>query len=129
MVIPSGSSHEIRRWHLPALQADNHIGSQTVHHVSKISLILADVAAQQVGAPVVLLAAIEVECQPRRDWKTYLRPSAAAAHRNPFPARQDIETRTQRAQRGHVPAMEEHARKLQFFEWPEKPVHRIHIGG
>src|SRR5260370_32283871 len=25
--------------------------------------------------------------------------------------------------------MEEHARELEFLEWPEKPIHRINIGG
>src|ERR1700687_434613 len=111
MIVQAVPNLIVRRSDLPAFQADHHIGSQTVHHVTKVALVLGNKAWGKVGIAVILLPTVNIERQPRCDRKAQLRPATGARDRYPSPS-QDTKTLPQSAQDSDVPAMEKHSGKL-----------------
>src|SRR5260370_30466637 len=109
MVIQPVSNLHVGSTDLSALQADDDVGGQPVHHVTKIGLVLGDVAVNQIGIPVVLLSAVQVERQARGDRHSHLRPSAITPNRYQIPIRQCGETLPQRAYSCHLSSMEKHS--------------------
>src|SRR5208282_2400706 len=78
MIVHPVSNSDVARSHLTALQAHDDVGSDAVHQVTKIALVLADVSVAEIGVSIVLLPPIDIERQPGRNRHSNLGPSAGA---------------------------------------------------
>ena len=117
MIVQTISHTQIRRPHLPALQAHNHVRRDAVHQVAEIALILRDVSIPR--SEFRSACCPPYTSQARRDvigTRICAQPPVlwtAVTGRRFALVRLDHKSLRQRAQRSDVLAMKEHSRKLQ----------------